>query len=188
MKKTILLVSIFALLSGGYGQAQEIFTDTLSKKDYLFLGSVSADKGKAKMLEKGKIVWKWFNEIEQTDLLDSKAFTEEIFKYNMQFYLEGYEPFFSAALTADTLTFFDTETGDARNYPIKILTKDHTTDGAIFLMFSNENGTAFGVIDRPSGMQQMCKFIIAEEEKTLYRTFFSVENKVYNGCVTIIQK
>jgi hypothetical protein len=190
MKKITITFCFFVLLASSYVQAQEIFTDTISNKEYLFLGSVSLCGQKAKVLdENSEISWKPFSEIEQSGLLDSKEFVGKISQHNLRFDFVGCEPFFRAEIHKDLFTFWDTETDETTGYSVKILTKDHTMDGQVLFMFSNERGTVFGVVYRKwftnSDTQQFCEFNIPEEENTLYSTFFSVDNKVYNGCVTI---
>jgi uncharacterized membrane protein len=176
------------LLSVGYVQAQEIYTDTHSKREYLFLGGVSLDRQKAKVHEKGEILWKPFHEMEQSDLLNCKKFVDEIFKHNLQFQIEGYEPFFNATITKEKFIFHNTETGMKTDYPIKILTGEQ----GIYLMFSNEKGNVFGVIFREwftnSDTQPFCEFNIPEDELTLFSAFLTVENKTYRGCVRIVKK
>ncbi len=172
--------------------AQEMLTCKQTRKEYLFLGSLSVEWQKGKFIENGKICWKDMDSLQQTDFLSTKAFLDIFFSQNLQFEMEGYEPFWKARLTNDLLIFFDPETGKETAYPMRIVPNTSTVDSHIYFMFEGKQGHIFGLVDyaglRDSTGQEYCEYNLEEDEKALYRMFFTVGNKMYKGCVPLLMK
>jgi hypothetical protein len=187
MKKILLL---FCILLPQIIFAQEVFVDKTTGQECLFLGSLSLEGDKAKVLEDGQIRWKELCLIEQTRRLSLPEFLDEIFACNLQFELSSSEPFWHATITKDKLTHLDVETGEYTIYQIRI-TNSHTLSDDMYFMFSTSNGETFGLIysvglTKPQ-KQRCCEYDIPADENRLYCSFLSIGRRAYKGSATIIE-
>lgn len=189
MKKTLAIFIIFFFVH--IASAQEIFTDKATGREYLFLGSLSSDSKKAKVLEDGQIRWKELNSMKQTGMLGLPGFLDEIFTHSLQFELSGYEPFWHAVVTGNEIIYSDMQTGTDTTYAIRII-NSRTLGYGIYFMFGTPNGEISGLV-YSTGLttpekQQYCEADIPEEEASLFCAYLSYNNVAYQGCATIQAK
>jgi hypothetical protein len=180
------LIIIFLLLQANISFAQEVFTDTLTNREYLFLCGVSHDFQKMKLHDGSKIIWKSYKELEQSDLLSSKNFLSKIFSRNLYFVLQGHN--WSAKMTGDSLNFPDYTTGELLKFNIKIYPDDDLMT-RFSVMFKSSDNRAFGVVTYKgwtSGRQEICTLDNGDDESfSLFDVYLCIDGKVYRGCVYI---
>ena len=171
--------------------AQEIFTGNLSGKECLFLGSISTEGHKAKVFEDGKIRWEDMDRLQQTGSLPAKEFLDIVFKQDLQFNMEGYEPFWSATLTGEWFIFTDPDTMGENACPVRIVPNNDRT-GHVYFMFEGGQGHVFGLVNRAGlrdpAHQEYCEYVVEEDEKIMYSVFLTIGDKTYKGCITIVER
>ncbi len=184
----LFVLTALAAITATPCQAQEIYTCPRTGKEYLSLGSISLE-GKEKFLENGEICWEERDSLKQSGFLNTVEFLDTIFSQNLQITMEGYEPFWKARLTKDSLFFccYDEPT----TYPVRII-PSRTLSSHIYIMFESQQGRVFGSIDytgqwnRSDNKEcwQCCEFNI-EENRQLYSVFITVGDIALEGCVNI---
>jgi hypothetical protein len=196
MKKTVIILSVLSLLFCTYGQAQEIFTDTISKKEYLFLGEMSYCAQKKELIkvldEKGEISLEPLSELVQSDLLKSKDFLTRIFNQKLTFVLNGSNHWL-AEFNIDSLKF---HYEDDLKFKVQIYPAyDLVTRFSV--MFKSLDNRAFGVITYkglPSQKERdflnkwdyVCGFDNGNDiSLSLFEVYLCVDEKVHRGCVYI---
>jgi uncharacterized membrane protein len=183
--KTILYIILLLLSTAGL--SQEVFKDSVSKKEYLFIGSVKEDS--LKLLINKKVKWIKKEALVQTKKIRSKEFIKLVFNSKLFFEAEGDEPFWRAEIGSNKLTVFNSTNGKRKIYDISIRTNDGDIDNSFYCMFSDKKGTTYGLI-RGLGLfpkeQLYCQLCLSEET-SVYEVFINIEGLIYKGCAIITQ-
>jgi uncharacterized membrane protein len=166
--------------------AQDVFKENISKKEYVFIGSIQADS--LKVFNSVKPIWIKKSNVEQVKKLSSKEFLSFVLSKNLKFVGQGDEPFWKIEILKNKLIYFDSKTGKKTNYGITLKTNDSDIDNSFSFMFSDAKTNVYGIL-RSVGLypsaQKHCQLCIAEEI-SLYEVFIHVDGKVFKGCATII--
>jgi uncharacterized membrane protein len=176
--KSILYIILLQISTVGI--SQEVFIDSISKKEYIFLGSIKEDS--LKLLNNKKVGWVKKETLDQTKKIKSKEFNSQLF-----FEAEGDEPFWRVEIRSNRLTIFNSTSGKKKSYDIVIKTNDGDIDNSFYFMFSDKKGTTYGLI-RGLGLfpkeQQHCQLCLSEEI-SVYEAFINIEGLTYKGCAII---
>ncbi len=180
---------VILLFTASSAFSQELFTNVKSGDICLFLGNLSMDGQRAKVLDHGEIRWVERKHLEQIGLFSTTDFINEVFRNNLQFEMGGYEPFWEAHLANNLLMFTDSETGKETAYPVRMVTTGNPAENHIFFMFGDKQGNVFGLVDyvglADPAEQQYCEYNLVEDEALMYSVFITVGNRAYKGCATI---
>ena len=182
MKKIILILFVCSIFLNC--SAQEVYKDTATQQESLFLGSI--EEKNVKVLEQGNIKWKNREKLEQTGLLTATQFLNKIFNSGLCFEAEGYEPFWKIILTQNQLEITDAENGTKRAVKSEIFINQNTV--GIYFSFISSDGKIFGTINYLGFQnQRICDYNLSDEN-SLYETLITINGKVYEGCSTVIIK
>ena len=186
MKKIIICFLLSICVSSAiYGQ--EIYLDINSQDTCLFLGGI-VDGERFKVIENGNVVFKKAEDLTQVDLLTGSNFTDELFKQNLCFELEGYEPFWKVTIFRDNLIIWLPDEDDEKQYKIRLYINEGRVSSDFFAMFSTECGNVFGAINYVgaprAGERRVCEYNLSDED-SLYEAYISIHGKAHKGCATI---
>ena len=192
MKPSIRTLLALAALTTIPCPAQEIVTSPKTGKEYLFVGSLSEDGEKGKFVDNRIFRWITLEGLQQSGFLTTEPFLEEVFSRGLHFEMEGYEPFWKARLTKNSLIFFDPVTGDETTYPIRIITNSGSLNSMhIYFMFEGRQGHVFGSVEyaglrlRYPDRRECCEYLIFENETLLYSVLITVGDETYEGCAGV---
>ena len=158
--KTITLCFLlsFWFLPIVYGQ--EIYLNKKYGDTCLFLGGIA--DGQLKVIENGDIVFRNAEDLTQVGLLTGDEFADELFRKNLCFELEGYEPFWKVSIFGDNLTVWLPDDNGEKQYKILLQTNEESLNPDFFAMFSTEYGSVFGTINyigiTSEGEQRVCEY------------------------------
>jgi len=181
---TLCILLSFSFLPAVRGQ--EIFFDAKSRDTCLFLGGI-AEGNYFKVIENGDIVFRKADDLTQVGLLTGNEFTDELFRQNLCFESEGYEPFWNVRIFRDTLILRLPDDDGEKLYKVRLYTNEGSLSSEFFAMFSTECGNIFGTINYigvSGGKQRVCEYNIADEA-SLYEVYINIRGKVCKGCATI---
>ena len=187
MCRFLILILTFITVSNT-AICQEVFIDTLSNKQNIFLGAYTENLDSMKTLEDGVIKWKYRKNLEQEDILSGEDFITEIFHHKLCFLLGGYEPFWSVKIVnKNKLVFHDFDSGEDKECEINIFVNNSRVAPEFYIMFKNIDNNVFGLINylgwfRPE--QRLCEYNISEEI-SLYEAYVCINGKTYKGCAII---
>jgi uncharacterized membrane protein len=167
------------------GLSQDVFKDSISKKEYVFIGSIKEDS--LKLLINRKVKWIKKEALVQTNKIQSKEFINLVFNNQFFFEAEGDEPFWRAEIRSNKLTVFNSTNGKRKKYDIVIKTNDGDIDRSFYFMFSDKKRYLYGLI-RGLGLfpkeQKKCQLCLSEET-SVYEVFINIEGVIYKGCAII---
>lgn len=170
--------------------AQEVFLNKNTSEVVVSTGETDQDASFLGVYLSGTAKKEDTSLLEKTDYYNSGQFLDFMRKENLEFSLEGYEPFWSARLSENKFIFFNTQSGKEENYKIRLLPAKGLSSHNYY-MFSNTKGSVYGVINYLgySGKdQRFCEYNISEEGKSLYEVFIAVNGSIYEGCAVINAK
>ena len=185
--KTITLCFLlsFWFLPIVYGQ--EVYLNKKSRDTCLFLGGIADCQ--LKVVENGDIVFRKAEDLTQVGLLTGDEFVDELFRKNLCFQLDGYEPFWKVVIFGDNLTVWLPDDNGEKQYKICLQTNEEGLSPDFFAMFSTECGSIFGTINdigiTSEGEHRVCEYNISDEENSLYEAYVSIQGKAFKGCATI---
>lgn len=182
--KTVLLILIASyIIIPVHGQ--ELFVDKISQDTCLFLGGIRTGEKELKVFGKDGIVFRHMNKLEQVGLLEGEEFAKTLFEHGLYFELEGYEPFWQATITRDSIVVTE-YTSEPERHAIRFHAGGHP---GFFAMFSGADGNIYGTINyiglTPNEPQRPGEYNIPEDEESLYDAFLCVRDKIYRGNATI---
>ncbi|NDV84572.1 hypothetical protein D0T87_21675 [Bacteroides sp. 51] len=164
--------------------AQEIFIDTNSQKISISVGALNDSKSSLKVLEDNHLKWKSIKDIEQVDLLLGKDFLSSLFKNNLYFNMEGYEPFWQAFINDKKLIFNDMGSDTKEMFSIDIYISESDINPTFYMMFKSPDSRVFGTISY-LGLNNLEQNYGLVESLSLYNVYLCKDDKTYRGCAEI---
>lgn len=182
MKKIIVSLSIILSF---HTFAQDVFIDLNSKNKYLFLGSINGEQKKYIDVHDNSIKWIKNSQLKQVDRLLPQQFSKIIFHAGLTFFISGDEPFWSATINQNILSFLPPSepSGKYKKYPIKLNTINNSVDYGFLLMFQSQDHTTYGMI-RGLDINSPCEIAI-NDEISIFEVFINYRGEIFKGCAML---
>lgn len=165
--------------------SQEVFER--KGKEYLFIGGKKDDL--LKFSRNGKIHWFKENGMKKIWKSSSREFITNLYRDDLQFEFEGYEPFWKAELFRDSIHFYTPESELAKSFKISYDLNVIQSNSGIYFGFKDAESNIYGFVNylgfgKPPH-DNICEFNIGEED-SFYEVTVVYDGIVYKGCSTII--
>ncbi len=167
--------------------AQQVYIDTVTRQEYVFVGSTQKDS--LKFLHAGELKWIKKGALQQTDILTTKQFLKRIFSNKLFFSAESEEPFWSATISGKELVVSSNNSIN-KHYKIGFVTNDLDIDNSLYFSFKEQTNRVFGFVRRvpqPENGILNCDLCLCQES-SVFEIFIQIGTQIFKGCVTIQKK